>query len=431
MNCAKIIKHKSFSQSVSFLRLVCLFISLFALFEGVVYAQIQAGTASKLFELPDGVPLAGYSRRGGKPSQGILDPVGVRALVIKDESSSLAIVSADLLIIDQDMYQAVNKLLLEKNAPFQPALLLAATHTHSGPGAYGSSFLEKISMGHFDVNVFDALVEQIAQTILDAAVALTPIHIGCGVVETEHLIANRIHDNGPVDSGLRVCAVFHDQKTIPEAILVNYSAHPTTLGAWNMQLSGDYPGVVMNELQKFYPQSVNLFLAGSVGDQGPIKEGERFESMQRIGKKLAEQTRDLIRRIGTETPNRLKVLEDTLTLDGARVRVGSVNLPRWLGRTLVGDDAHIVVAVLDHTVFIGVPCDMTYSLGERLQTAARSHDWTPLIISFANDYIGYCIPEDMYDSGEYEATMAFNGPYTGERIVNRLVEMMDQLADDK
>ena len=127
-------------------------------------AAVQAGVAAEPFTLPERVPLAGYSRRHGKPSHGVHDPVGARALALSDDGTSAMLISADLLIIDEPLFQAVRQGLRQAGLPADLVVVLAATHTHSGPGAYGRQFLEKISMGHYDPGVFDALVEAIVRS---------------------------------------------------------------------------------------------------------------------------------------------------------------------------------------------------------------------------------------------------------------------------
>jgi hypothetical protein len=105
-----------------------------------------------------------------------------------------------------------------------------------------------------------------------------------------------------------------------------------------------------------------------------------------------------------------------------------VSLPRWIGRSLVDDDATLSVAVVGPVAFFGVPCDLDASLGLSLKHAVRSKGWQPILIGFASDYIGYCVTEETYRTGRYEALMAFNGPKTGKLIVKRLEEMLEAFS---
>ena len=115
-------------------------------------------------------------------------------------------------------------------------------------------------------------------------------------------------------------------------------------------------------------------------------------------------------------------------LDKPRVRVGSFRLFDWLSRRLADDDATLSVIAIDRLVLFGVPCDLAASLGGRLKAAARQADLDPLIAGFADDYIGYCLPAETYNSGSYEASKAFNGPDTGEQITDELVGMLDEMG---
>ena len=76
-------------------------------------------------------------------------------------------------------------------------------------------------------------------------------------------------------------------------------------------------------------------------------------------------------------------------------------------------------------VFFGVPCDLSSELGRDLKAAARARGLDPVIVGFADDYIGYCLPSTLYHERQYESSMAFNGPHTGEQVVERLVQMLD------
>ena len=388
-------------------------------------AQLEVGVARAEFELPRHVPLAGYSRRGGKPSQGIHDPVGVRALVLRDGSMVAAVVSCDLLIIDEHLFDAVNGRLREAGLPPSLVLLLAATHTHSGPGAYGSRFLEKISMGHFDPDVFDAIVRRIAQTVQQAFHDLGPADTAYRTAQTNGLVVNRMDPHGPVENAVVVSAFFRHGQAAPFAVVVSFSAHPTTLGAWNMQLSADYPGVLVRAVERQVPGATCLFLAGSVGDQAPAKSGDRFERAERIGGPLAEQVVKLLTGIAPEPPGTLSAQLMRAVLPPAQVRLGHRICPRWLGRLLVDDDATLSLITVGRTVLFGMPCDVSAALGDSLQAAASVRGLHPIVVGFANDYIGYCVPPSLYVEKQYESSMAFNGPNAGQQLVDQLIRMLD------
>ena len=390
---------------------------------------VQAGVAQETFTLPRWVPLAGYSRRRGHASSGTHDPVGVRALVLEDADTVAALVSCDLLIIDEHLFEAVRRRLLANGFPPETVLVLAATHTHSGPGAYGTRFFEKLSMGHFDRDVFELIAETISRTVLRARAARTPARVATAAAAVEGLVHNRMDPHGLVEHELTVTAVFHAASSTPRAILVGFAAHPTTLGAWNMQLSGDYPGVLVRELEQDLPGTTALFFAGAVADQAPEKTGEGFASAEHLGGSLARAAEALVRQAHPQTPASLHAIQERLPLPPARIRLGSrVTLPGWFGRQFADDDATLSVLAVGPAVFVGVPCDVTAAFGRQLTATARARGLAPMIIGFASDYIGYCLPASLYNSGTYEASLALNGPQAGELVVNRLTGMLNELV---
>jgi len=229
-----------------------------------------------------------------------------------------------------------------------------------------------------------------------------------------------------------VSAFYRAQATAPFAVLVNFAAHPTTLGAWNMELSADYPGVIMREVERRLPGARCLFFAGAVGDQAPMKAGDGFEGAEREGQPLAEQVLAMLKEAQPEPLGTVIALQERLILPPAQVRLGPhATLPRWIGQRLVDDDATLSLLRVGRTVYVGTPCDLTADLGESLKRAARARGLRPMVISFASDYIGYCVSEPLYRSGRYEALMAFNGSRTGPLIVEELSRMLDRVATDE
>jgi hypothetical protein len=403
-----------------------------------VVSQLHAGAARRELVPPVRVPLAGYSRRHGQLSTGVALTPSVRALVLRDGQTSVAIVSAELLVIDEALHEAVLRRLPKAEAP--DVVLLAATHTHSGPGAYGRRFAEKISMGHYDPMVFDFLADQIAQAILKAGRRLQPVRVSRTIVAAEGLVNNRVAEDGPIDDRLRVL-VFRAADG-PVAVLANFAAHATTLGASNLQMSGDYPGVLARAVEQRHPATVCLFTAGMVGDQAPAKGGDGVDSTEWIGGQLAERVLRAIEVTsetladgssaaaasdaadGFDARGGLRAAQRRLRLPAARVRVGGGSMPRWLGRLLVDDDATLTAVAIGDTVLLGAPCDLTYELGRELADALRAGGREPIVVSFANDYVGYCVSESLYGRDEYEARMAFNGPNAGRMIIDALAELI-------
>lgn len=282
-------------------------------------------------------------------------------------------------------------------------------------------------MGHFDRGVFEAIAQQMAQTVQEARSRLEPATLIYGRQTTEGLVANRIEPEGLVDRAVTVWAVVNASQQ-PLAVVTGFSAHPTTLGASNRELSADYPGVLMRALEARWPGAVALFVAGSAADQAPVKHGEGFFSAQALGDQLAEYA---IRGIEAAEPIAVRTLRarvEQMPLPPAKLRLGQVSLPHWLSRRFVDEEAVLTAAVVGGLALAGAPCDLSAELGQRLEHAAQARGLRLMVIGFTNDYIGYCLPERLYDREEYEASLAFHGPRAGSLVVERLIGMIDELT---
>ncbi len=390
-------------------------------------AELLAGTAMRELIPPVKVPLAGYSKRKGKLATGVHDAPAVRALVVREGDRWVAMASCDLLIIDEQLFDAVRKKVAASSAHEPIALLVAATHTHSGPGAYGHKFFEKLSMGHFDRRAFDFLVEQIAGAIVDATSSLQPVTVRAATAAVEGVSINRVIDGGPVDRDLTVVS-FDGAAGKPVAVIVNFAAHPTSLGAWNMQFSADYPGLLVRAIEQRHPNSRCLFFAGAVGDQAPIKRGDRYDRPHAIADPLIAKAMELVDDSHASASSGLRAVTTVMRLPPPHLHLPRFSLPSWLSRPFVDDDATLTLVAIGSVVFIGVPCDLSAELGFAIKRHAASLGYTPLIVGFADDYVGYCMPEHIYRSGGYEASMAFNGPKTGELLVERVSQLLDELG---
>ena len=391
-----------------------------------VAGPVSAGVARETFILPPGVPLAGYSRRHGKPSTGMHDPLGVRALVLADGDTTVALVSCDLLIIDDTLFETARTRLRMQGLPPDLVLLMAATHTHSGPGAYGRRFFEKLSMGHFDARVFEAIVDAVGRAVARAWQSRAEVRLASASGLTEGLVQNRVQEGGPVDAEVAVTGVYPAGGEAPLAVLLSFAAHPTTLGAWNMELSGDYPAAAVREIERRIPSATAIFFAGDVGDQAPVKSGDRFERPERIGRAVADRAVALVQGLRPEPVSEVSARQERMRLPPGQLRLGRLTVPRWLSGRLVDDDATLSVVTAGSTVIFGAPCDVASGLGVRLKEAARARRLQPQVVSFACDYIGYCVPEPLYREKQYESSMAFNGPRAGDMVVERLMQLLDE-----
>ena len=125
--------------------------------------HLKAGAARVEITPAKGVPLAGYGNRLGRGATGMHDRLYTRALALSDGEQTVILIANDLLAITNHLYEAVFEK-ISSQVPIRPeSLMIAASHTHSGPGAIAKKFWEGFAAGPFDPQLFETLTQKTAQ----------------------------------------------------------------------------------------------------------------------------------------------------------------------------------------------------------------------------------------------------------------------------
>ncbi|MDO8730362.1 MAG: neutral/alkaline non-lysosomal ceramidase N-terminal domain-containing protein [Candidatus Omnitrophota bacterium] len=394
-------------------------------------ASLTAGVGKVEITPPKGTPLAGYSRRKSKPAQGVRDPLYVRAITLSDGEDTVLLVSADLLIFPPPLVEKlVRRISSEWNLPRQ-ALILTATHTHSGPGAVARGLLYPIVFGRYNRQRERALIAQTLEAVEQAMKNRRPVRWGFKSSEEflGELIENRMVPGTPVDSGLRVL-MLEGMNGRPLAMVVSASAHPTLLSSKEMRFSGDYPGALTRKVETLYPGSTCLFVNGTAGDSRPIKRAlgrSNDEAVDRFGETLAEGTTGLINQMHLQPKADLAVWGGWFRLPPPRIRLGWLRLHPFLGRRILPSASYLNLAALDRTLLVPLEAEMTADLGSRLRTQLSALGFQPLLLGYANGYLGYAVTSDQYRQMGYEVGMSWYGPFGGEKLVEEICRLASLL----
>ncbi len=396
---------------MNFFRRLALVVVAFLFSLSLLANNFWAGASKVEITPPMKVPLAGYGARMGMPSRGVLDPVYVRALVITDGKTKLAMVSADLLIILKDLKEEIMSKISDLDIDY---LLLGATHTHSGPGGYSDIFIvETAVLGGYHPKFRKFLVNKIAEAIKKANSSLKPAKFGSIIGTAPGYNINRRHPKtGKTDPSLGVIRITDlSGKTI--AYIINYTAHPTCLSERNMKISGDYVGILERTIEERDPGSVALFFNGALGDQGPnckLKE-KGIECMRRLGLGLADEVWKLIPKIKLTGNVNLTVLDKMAKMPPAQVRKGCWGILRpamkKLSKKLVRDKGEFMAIEINDTLIYASSAELAVEVGLHLK--AQHPDKKVLVFAHCNDWLGYLLTPEEYDIGKYEACMSLYG----------------------
>jgi hypothetical protein len=170
--------------------------------------------------------------------------------------------------------------ILLRTALAQPQLILALTHTHSGPSIARSD--ADRAGGHLIGGYLDRIGEDVAAGAEEALGRLAPCTLDWTVANCD-LAVNRdlylaeeeryvvgANPAGQADDTLVVGRVSAVDGTVI-ATVANYAVHPTTLGGANSAISPDLVGAA-RELVEAHGGGMFLFLQGASGDLSPREQ---------------------------------------------------------------------------------------------------------------------------------------------------------------
>jgi neutral ceramidase len=218
-----------------------------------------------------------------KNSEGILDHIYARAIVIDNGITSAALVSVDTGMLGEQVWRTVSQRIEKELGIPAQNLIMNPTHTHS---AYGGS------------------ADQVFGVIKAAREKLQPARIGYGTgvsyVNVNRNIIDRKSNKwwegpnyeGPSDK--TVAAIkFETTDGEPIAVYYNYACHAVVTGNTDMT-SGDYPGATSRYIEdSFDDRIVAVFSAGAQGDQNPIYFQQTFDLRDIRIKDYAQRGQDI------------------------------------------------------------------------------------------------------------------------------------------
>jgi hypothetical protein len=283
-------------------------IACFVLLLGVlIVGHAQAGSFKVGYAKRDitpskPTPMWGYGDRHNLLSKGVLDPLYAKAIVIEAGSEKLAIVGMDLgRGPRRDMMERIRTAV--KSTSGVGLVMIAGSHTHYGPVIELRDIPGEGKGAYDDAVAYVAELEQkLIDAINEAAGNAQDAKIGWGSTAV-HMNRNRQSkiEPKPTDPELSVLR-FDNAEGKPIAILVNYAAHPTMLSSADLRFSAEYPGQMMNEVERALGTHC-LFMQGACGDLS-MNGTEKTNTIETFGKALAAEVLKINQGITTAVPEK-------------------------------------------------------------------------------------------------------------------------------
>jgi len=210
-------------------------------------SELRAGWAKREITPEPGYAMAGYIARQGN-SVGVLDPLYVRVLLLEQGKTRVVIILADVLLISSRCATHLRKVLAGALTIRPESVVVAATHTHSGPILDMHPF--NFSGGRSEPckrQYSKKLETAMLQASLEASILLRRVTGSFAKIEVTGVATDR---NRPRRAHRQNLFIFKFSAPKEVALLATYGCHPTVLGADNRRFSGDLHGAISRILEK-------------------------------------------------------------------------------------------------------------------------------------------------------------------------------------
>ncbi|MGB2864736.1 MAG: neutral/alkaline non-lysosomal ceramidase N-terminal domain-containing protein [Sedimentisphaerales bacterium] len=419
-------------------------ILLICVFSSSAEGALKGGTAKVDITPPIGAWLSGYGSRN-KPSEGILDPLYAKALVLDDGREKVAIVSADLLWVPLEITNEIRQQVQKKLGIPQENIMICGTHTHFAPK------IDRIdknwpdaAIAEIDESYVQILKKKIFDSIMLADKGIKEVKLGVGKGQMTEIVYNRRTKKpdgtvamtfnlppaspdltfGPIDPELCVLRVDDSDGSLVAAV-VNYACHPVS-GDPNREkffyISADYPGYTAQVIEQAEGGNC-IFLLGTAGDMNPVRLNRTHPRMQ-TGKALGGAALRHIQFTQPCSDVKISALKRQVSLPIKK------DLPPdrllSIGKDKETQSTEIQVLRIGDIYILGLPGEVLVEIG--LEIKAKAGIENLFVVSIANDAVGYVCPRAAYKEGGYEPGAGTNlAPGAGEIITEQALKLIEQI----
>lgn len=370
-------------------------------------------------------PLAGYAARAQQSATGTLDELEATVVVL-DGAERVVLVCLDAVAVTSGLARLLT-VAVDRAVGGEARVLVAASHTHSGPAAWLGDF----APGHrasLDGGAVVELVERVEAIATDAVARLAPVDLVWGEPEVTGLAAPRLAPSASIQVRVGALAALRDGAVV--AILVDAPCHPTVLGPDSTAWSADWPGGLRRRLRERHEGAEIAYLNGASGDLSTrfTRRAATVAEAERLGVLVADAVCDSLltaRPLATDGPHarraRLALPARRLDPGVARARLAAARAaadaaPGDVVARSVADGAAVELAVaetnaadplevpvtilrLGDVTWVATPLEIFSSTA----AAVRRDVGSVRLLGCVDDYLGYLPDAASFDAESYEA----------------------------
>jgi neutral ceramidase len=420
-------------------------------------AGLRVGAASVEMKAEPTMPLAGGILAGFAAEQE--GKLRAAAVVLElPGAPPAAIVSCDVLMLTRDLVDPVVAEIEKSEGIPASRILIHATHTHHAPSTVRVHGYDRDI--EFCRRTQRAIVEAVAaarKRLVDASFYFamgeertvgqnSRLRLKDGTIYWTGMRDDVVGPSGPFDADLPVLA-FRNPAGKLQALLFGHSSH--TIGSLRPGVRS--PAFYGMTAQAFEAElgGVALFLEGASGSTHvlDLPAAESFARIKKaVGQSLAKASpREVTQLAALKRPFAFTVrrfdeaAEEKAVVDYCTKRIGPqhteavANVFRKMRKELAPQQGQerttwLSAMRIGDVAIAGVPAEFFTKLG--LDIKRRSPWKNTIVVELANDWIGYLPDREGHKLGGYQVWTGFHSyaePGTGERIVDAVVGMLDEL----
>lgn len=386
------------------------------------WAQALQAGAARVKITPDNLPyLAGYS--ANRRAEEVHDDVYASAVVIQSGDTKLAIVSCDLIGLLHPAVQDIRSRV--KSVPAEN-IIIAATHTHSGPDPIGLWGQPERGISGVDKEWYAQMKQKVADAIEEAAKGLQPAVLRLASAEGVTGVSRNVRVAEILDTSIAVLQVrsASDNKTI--ATIVNYAVHPELMNI--RSLTSDIVHYMRQTIEGA-EGGIALFLNAALGGMVTVDSpGNDWRECERVGNALGQAALSALKNATElkEAPLAIQRAEVTIPLENERFKqaaqAGLFPEPVLQTDEVTTEVMHVTLGPAE---MVTLPGEALPNIGFQLKRHMKGNP--KLVIGLANDELGYILTEGDYGLKlyEYETSMSV-GEKAGRVVADKLIAMAQQ-----
>ena len=394
--------------------------------------DFRAGAAMRIIT-PD--PLLPVSGGMGEPHPVTAKTADLttRVVVLEKDGVKAALVSVDSLgwpmVLGNRSREKVKDIAPEN-------IIIASTHTHSAPDAYG--FPDMNGKNGADLKYLYWACDQIADAINEASERLTPVHLKIGMGAAEGKIAYNYYAPQLYDPRCGVIQGIYttgDQAGKPLFTLVNYAIHPEVIGNNKGLLGPDLCGPLYDRIAE-KGGGMAIFMNSAQGGMVTAdnrtpggKDAETWDECLRIGGLLADEALRIVETASVQENPGLYCTARPISFPIDSLIMRTVIQMSPLGFTLGNDDPYVSrinLLNIGTAQILTIPGEALPNIGYYVKRHMPTNQ--PFLFGLANDAIGYMLTKVDFRSFErYDYISETSlGEMTGEVYMNDALKLVSE-----